>query len=809
MSLGISLQAALSGLRVNQEAMRVLTNNIANASVQGYSRQKAALTTQIINGVPVGAKIEDIARQADDFLIEQIRAQASDFTKSRTVRDYYDRIQFLYGQPDSQNSLSSVINNFFTSLDTLATSPEQSYNRVNAVDRIRDMASRVSGVARNLLQIRFDADQQVSSTVNTLNNTLDNLKTVNNSIKEAIRLGQPTSALLDRRDELVRKISETIDTRANYQNDGTVHISTGDGIQLLDINSYRIQYTPAAGTDVFKLDQTLSEIKVTLLDSAGQLTTSSQTLVSSGISGSTVTHRIAGGSLKGLLDIRDADIPRLQQQVDRLADNMRNEMNKLHNNGTGFPPASSLTGTRLMSPTEQRNYSGFARIAVVGPNGRPVAAPYANVANNKTDESLLRPLKLNLGALDAGGGAGKPDLNTIIKEINTHFGPPQNKAVAGKLADIRLGAVSNSFGPPFTFDFELDNAASANCNFRVTGMTCTDPGVTFGAIPPGLSTAPGLATTAGEVVRTSPTNQLTANFSGGTTGPVYTVTVNVEVDGVAGTVQYQIDTSKTNIRNDRFYTTNATGVAQKVVPSSNQAFAVAELVDANGNVVGAGQSGYLRVRTLNGTYGISFDEMDSKEGGVVGQESTTKTDRGFSHFFELNNLFVSNTPISSTDPVRNSALNFAVRADILTRPASLTTGRITRSPQNSDPTKPPLYTYEVNSGNTSALRDMVSFRTTRISFATAGTLPTTISTLGGYGAELTSFTSLKTAESTRLFEQSRLLNEGLVAKNDSISGVNVDEELANMVQLQNNYAAAAKVIASISAMFDKLLEIRT
>ncbi len=48
-----------------------------------------------------------------------------------------------------------------------------------------------------------------------------------------------------------------------------------------------------------------------------------------------------------------------------------------------------------------------------------------------------------------------------------------------------------------------------------------------------------------------------------------------------------------------------------------------------------------------------------------------------------------------------------------------------------------------------------------------------------------------------------------MAKNDSVSGVNVDEELANMVQLQNNYAAAAKVIASISVMFDKLLEIRT
>lgn len=44
-----------------------------------------------------------------------------------------------------------------------------------------------------------------------------------------------------------------------------------------------------------------------------------------------------------------------------------------------------------------------------------------------------------------------------------------------------------------------------------------------------------------------------------------------------------------------------------------------------------------------------------------------------------------------------------------------------------------------------------------------------------------------------------------VNRRDSYSGVNVDEELAQMVVLQNSYSAAARVMTTASQMYDTLL----
>jgi flagellar hook-associated protein 1 FlgK len=45
-----------------------------------------------------------------------------------------------------------------------------------------------------------------------------------------------------------------------------------------------------------------------------------------------------------------------------------------------------------------------------------------------------------------------------------------------------------------------------------------------------------------------------------------------------------------------------------------------------------------------------------------------------------------------------------------------------------------------------------------------------------------------------------------VNRRDSFSGVNLDEELTQMVVLQNSYSASARVITAASQMYDTLLE---
>ena len=59
------------------------------------------------------------------------------------------------------------------------------------------------------------------------------------------------------------------------------------------------------------------------------------------------------------------------------------------------------------------------------------------------------------------------------------------------------------------------------------------------------------------------------------------------------------------------------------------------------------------------------------------------------------------------------------------------------------------------------------------------------------------------AASDREFNQTQLDN--LTQLRDSVSGVNLDEELTEMIQLQSVYKAAAKLVTSADELLDTLL----
>ncbi|MFN9113932.1 MAG: flagellar basal body rod C-terminal domain-containing protein, partial [Bacteroidota bacterium] len=54
-------------------------------------------------------------------------------------------------------------------------------------------------------------------------------------------------------------------------------------------------------------------------------------------------------------------------------------------------------------------------------------------------------------------------------------------------------------------------------------------------------------------------------------------------------------------------------------------------------------------------------------------------------------------------------------------------------------------------------------------------------------------------------KNARALMSGFSDRSDSISGVNLDEELANTVIYQNAYTASTRVITVVSELFDALL----
>ena len=88
----------------------------------------------------------------------------------------------------------------------------------------------------------------------------------------------------------------------------------------------------------------------------------------------------------------------------------------------------------------------------------------------------------------------------------------------------------------------------------------------------------------------------------------------------------------------------------------------------------------------------------------------------------------------------------------------------------------------------------------------SGGFPSTETTLGDYSSKILAGTSAQAATLNQELIFQENLQEELASKNASISGVNMDEELSNLIIFEQAYVAAARLITTTQEMFKVLTE---
>lgn len=899
MSLSLALNNSLSGLNINRQSLAVLSQNIANANTQGYSRKIVEQEALYLDGHGSGVNIKDITRKVDTYLISSIRTQTSSVGKNDTISDYSERIQILLGKPGNQDSIDASIGSFFNAVQSLAETPENSSLRVNAINLGKTLAGKVNDLSLGLNELRFQADQDVKLMIASINSDIKEIDKLNKTVSAEKALGKSIAELEDKRDTLIKDLSSYLSIQTYKKSTGEVNITTSSGLSLLDDNIYELSYNAAGSVDSFVNDAALAPLEIYMLNENGEHVGSGKVLVSSGSREGIVSYA-GSGKIEGLVEMRDQQIPAIIEQLDNLAAVMRDQMNIIHNTGTGYPGAKNLTGTHLMVADDYSQWGGKVRIAVLDVNGRPIPSSYS-------DEAVTRPLTIDLSNLDTGTGVGQPSIQGIINEINRTFGVPQAKVELGNLNNIQL--VSNTAAIPntaaqFNFDFNMENISATSSNVFVTGVQLLDdtdtamttptstiptiglagtytttagsktltinttgtndikvgdqiyltmPSGAIDGIPasdfdrlftvtnvqagsfdvsvPTEATAGGSFTVggqsaiprytqiaAGDSVRTKDSGTFTADLSGNITTTYYTVKMNFLVEDGAGnvstsTVSYRVNNTASNLQNMRYAANNVTGDAVIVHPTSLNVRAKASLVDENGNelaiINGAyttNQKGYLKIEAGESTSYIAVDTLDSNEQGRPNDTpKTAATNRSFSHYFGLNNFFVDDGE-ARTAKTTGSAASLRVEQRLISNPNLIALGGLAESPRPNDETQPPLYSYERNVGDNSIIQKIAKLGIQSVDFVASGGLGQTKVPLGSYagqiiGAAATNANLFKTQQTN-----AQTLLDGYNQRSDSISGVNLDEELANTIIYQNAYSASARIITVVSTLFDTLIQ---
>ena len=150
-----------------------------------------------------------------------------------------------------------------------------------------------------------------------------------------------------------------------------------------------------------------------------------------------------------------------------------------------------------------------------------------------------------------------------------------------------------------------------------------------------------------------------------------------------------------------------------------------------------------------------------------------------------------------TNAIGNLATGFAVTSDFAAAPPRLALA------------KPNLAsTQVVGSGDNSGLLALQALATKSVSFDKVGNLSAQTTSLQNYAGALyqdvatqsSSATAAKTTQDDRLTEANTRLS--------SNSGVNLDEELSNMIIYQKAYSAGARLLSTVDQLYDTLLNIQ-
>jgi len=115
--------------------------------------------------------------------------------------------------------------------------------------------------------------------------------------------------------------------------------------------------------------------------------------------------------------------------------------------------------------------------------------------------------------------------------------------------------------------------------------------------------------------------------------------------------------------------------------------------------------------------------------------------------------------------------------------------------------------YEVNSGRNNIANALAKVFTDPQTFAQTGNLARTVATLANYASTFVGLVATETLATQADAAYQIELAGSLAMKEARLSGVDQDEELAQMILFQQSYAAAAKSFTAAKEMLDMLLSI--
>lgn len=223
------LNNALSGLNAANIALTVSGQNVANAAVEGYSRQQAQFKTS--NVYLGGVEVASVDRVVDAFLNDDIWRTNSDTTYYENKQSYLGFIEQIIGT-DSLN-LNNSLASLTDALNAAATKPDSQAFRQQFLSSAEGFMQDIAQINGALAGQATKLNAQMSNVALNVSSITKQIAEINSSIGLATANKQSTAELKDNRERLVNQLSGHIGVSIVERDNGFIDISTLSGAPLV------------------------------------------------------------------------------------------------------------------------------------------------------------------------------------------------------------------------------------------------------------------------------------------------------------------------------------------------------------------------------------------------------------------------------------------------------------------------------------------------------------------------------------------------------------------------------------------------
>lgn len=469
-----ALNSALSGLRIAQQQLNVISTNVSNATTPGYTRKTLPQSTQVINstGQIIGVRSDPIIRNVDLNLERELWTQISEVSYTDVTGAYLNTIEKFHGSTHKEFSIAAQIAALKDKFAALSDSPSDGFLLQSTLAQAENVAKKFNDFGKLLTELRNDAQEEMSQTVNRINDLLQTISSLNGDIKGSANVGRSTAGLEDHRDEAVKELSQYLEVTFFRRGDGVMVVQSATGVQLADERVSPLFFDPGAIGPTTTYPGSVAGIWT------GNPNTSPTAF--------DLTTTGLGGKLGALIDLRDNTLVQYQAQIDELAHKtaLRLEAQglRLFTDVSGSVPSDAPPDLST-NPPGTVSYVGFASSIQVNKDivnnisllqkGTYTSDRAIPTASN---EIIRRVIQFGFGDINYQQAAGTIDLNsTGGEDLQTWLGLPSRNNVVGGINFSqfpRLGITTDVGDVPVSTDlqFILQDffQSPANDQFQIT-----------------------------------------------------------------------------------------------------------------------------------------------------------------------------------------------------------------------------------------------------------------------------------------------------------------------------------------------------